>query len=168
MRSVITRGILKMLILSFALILAGSALAQSGQSQTGTPWVGEKAIQETTAQIMARHKPIVEPGNPAHEIREEIDAGRKLRTLRTNPLSPRTSQWPLAPISSLGRGGPYLPQTVGVNFLATTISNTPGFIPPETMGDVGPSNIVVMVNGSVRVFNKTGTLDAGTLEHHNR
>src|SRR5206468_4227056 len=34
------------------------------------------------------------------------------------------------------------------------------FIPPDPMGDVGPSQILVHVNGRIKVFSKSGTLGA--------
>ena len=49
--------------------------------------------------------------------------------------------------------------TIGVNFPASD-SKRPisGFIPPDTMGAVGPNHIGVMINGRWSVYNKTGTL----------
>ena len=158
----VVRGLVRVGMSSCALIAAASVFAGPGPEQ-GTPWTGEKPILETTAQIMARAKldPVWEPGQPARQIRIEHDFERD--RVKLNPKSPLVSQWPPARngVSILGKGGgPYLPQTVGTSFLATQISNTPGFIPPDTMGDVGPSHIVVMVNGSIRSFDKAGNLGA--------
>jgi uncharacterized repeat protein (TIGR01451 family) len=61
------------------------------------------------------------------------------------------------------------PQELGLSPLAPSFSNevtiglnqqlssgsTNGFIPPDTMGSVGPNHIVEMINGSFRVFSKT-------------
>ena len=41
---------------------------------------------------------------------------------------------------------PQAPQIVGVNFLGGQLSDTPGYIPPDSMGDVGPNQILVCVN----------------------
>ena len=46
----------------------------------------------------------------------------------------------------------------GVNFLGSTLNNTTGFIPPDTMGAVGPSQIVETLNGSFAIYDKTGNL----------
>ena len=49
--------------------------------------------------------------------------------------------------------------TEGLNFLASTINDTPGFIPPDTMGAVGLNHIVEMVNGAFAIYDKsTGAL----------
>jgi hypothetical protein len=46
-----------------------------------------------------------------------------------------------------------------VSFLGAQISES-GFIPPDSMGAVGPSQILVCVNGRIKVFDKTGVLGA--------
>ena len=53
---------------------------------------------------------------------------------------------------------PLNPQTIGTSFLGTQISEGPGYIPPDCMGDVGPSQIMVAANGRIKVFDKSGTL----------
>ncbi len=45
--------------------------------------------------------------------------------------------------------------SVGVNFSDGDISAS-GFIPPDTMGGVGPNHVAVMINGLYRVYDKTG------------
>jgi hypothetical protein len=66
---------------------------------------------------------------------------------------PFASNEPAAP-----QFGTLAPQTVGVNFLAVTLAEA-GFVPPDTMGDVGPNQIVVCVNSRIRTFTKTGVAD---------
>lgn len=47
----------------------------------------------------------------------------------------------------------------GLNFLGSTINNTAGFIPPDTMGAVGTNQIVEALNGSFAIYDKsTGNL----------
>ena len=45
--------------------------------------------------------------------------------------------------------------SIGQNFTGSTINNTAGFIPPDTMGTVGPNHIVEMLNGVFTIYNKT-------------
>src|SRR6185369_312433 len=54
-------------------------------------------------------------------------------------------------------GGPDNPQALGTSFLAATLSES-GFIPPDTMGEVGPTQIMVTLNGRFKLFDKAGTL----------
>jgi PKD repeat protein len=53
--------------------------------------------------------------------------------------------------------GPFNPQTVGTGFLGAQLSES-GFIPPDSMGAVGPSQFLVCVNGRIKVFDKNGNL----------
>src|SRR5262249_47194245 len=55
---------------------------------------------------------------------------------------------------------PFSPQTTGLSFTGATLSDT-GAFPPDSMGDVGPTQYIVAVNGRIRSFNKTtGVADA--------
>jgi hypothetical protein len=53
--------------------------------------------------------------------------------------------------ASGGSGG----LVVGTNFTASTFADS-GFIPPDTMGAVGPSHIVELINGRFVVYDKSG------------
>ncbi|MGZ6029673.1 MAG: IPT/TIG domain-containing protein [Myxococcaceae bacterium] len=55
------------------------------------------------------------------------------------------------------------PQTIGTSFTGATISDTPGFVPPDTMGAAGPTQYLVTVNGRFRSFSKTTGLADGAL-----
>jgi hypothetical protein len=52
--------------------------------------------------------------------------------------------------------GPKQAVTPSTSFIGVQ-SNQSGFIPPDSMGAVGPSQVVVFVNGRIRVFDKQGT-----------
>src|SRR5207248_694645 len=49
----------------------------------------------------------------------------------------------------------FQPQVVGTNFLGVQASES-GFIPPDSMGAVGPDQILVVANGRIKVFDKVG------------
>ena len=48
--------------------------------------------------------------------------------------------------------------TVGTNFEGGNSTQGPSVTPPDTMGEVGPANVVVPLNNQIRIFNRTGTL----------
>ena len=50
---------------------------------------------------------------------------------------------------------PVLPEAIGTSFKALGLSES-GFIPPDVAGDVGATQILVHVNGRIKVFAKTG------------
>lgn len=77
---------------------------------------------------------------------------------RRDPSSPAVSQWPpVERFSNLSE--PAIPQTVGTSFLGAAVSES-GFIPPDSMGAVGPTQVLVIVNGRIKVFSKSGVLGA--------
>lgn len=144
------------------LLLTVPICCQTIMAQTdGTPWTGEKGIRETVASIMAR-----ETGTPAKAAarREEreirVMPGR--RQLPQHPDALAVSVWPPAPgkrSRSVETLSALSPQPVGVDYLATQISETAGYIPPDCGGAAGPSQIVVCNNGIIRTFNKFGAAD---------
>ena len=147
-----TAALALLLSLSFS---TPTAAAPDDAEIVGVPWQGASGITESVAEIMERQRRIdaaAPPHGPPRPIREEFELERHPAP---NPDAPAVSQWPpsrepATPIESRA------PQPIGVNFLATQINEGPGFIPPDTIGDVGPTQIVVTVNGRIRVFDKAG------------
>src|SRR5712692_777483 len=52
---------------------------------------------------------------------------------------------------------PLAPQVAGVSFLGGQLSES-GFVPPDTDAAAGPSQILMCVNGRIKVFDKAGNL----------
>ena len=139
--------------------LAESVEPQSSAGEIeGIPWTGEPGITETVAEIMARERraPKAAATRP-RPTKREIEL-RKLLPPRRNPAGPSAavSRWPILE-RALAAPLPYNPQTVGTSFLGAQLSES-GFIPPDSMGDVGPSQILVAINGRIKVFDKNGVL----------
>ncbi|HYR45969.1 MAG TPA: hypothetical protein VER78_03095, partial [Thermoanaerobaculia bacterium] len=126
----------------------------------GAPWTGEPGISESVSQIMARETAaraqaaLGEPSAPK-EIRPELFDLKNLPR-EQNPLAPAHSRWPLSP-EGVQAAEALNAQTVGTSFLGARISES-GFIPPDSMGAVGPTQVVVIVNGRIKVFDKSGVL----------
>ena len=125
----------------------------------GHPWNGPKGITETIDAIMDRERkhPFIYTG--PHLTKEESEEFYHSKT--QNPTAPDVSSWP--PVSQdnifLRNKETGNPQTVGVTFDGPQLSES-GFIPPDNNGDVGPTQILVIANGRVKVFDKTGVLGA--------
>lgn len=127
---------------------------QNYGSNEDSIWHGEMGVTESVSQIMERDKfSSYVPGK--YIFREEYESERN--DLPENPTYD-VSSWPdnnldYSPVSpSLN------PQAIGISFLGTQISDGPGYIPPDCMGDVGPTQIMVAANGRIKVFNKDGSL----------
>jgi hypothetical protein len=131
------------------------------QETMGTPWYGEPGITETVDDIMARsriHDAFIGP-----RWRAQIEPQERERDkLPQNPDAPAVSKWPPGDPASEpqleGAVTPLNPQTVGTSFLGVQISDTPGWVPPDSMGSVGPDQVFVAANGRFRVFDKAGVL----------
>jgi len=151
----------------FAFVLAGMVLILSGPHdsaarpiRTQEPWIGEMGVSESTQQIMDRHSDYVRP------------AKLPFRAAKKHPLGRIDDDNLLADFASpdvplIGdAGGQGIPSTQGqsssVNFTAVTLNDTLAF-PPDSMGAVGPSQVIVAVNGRIRSFNKTTGLADGVL-----
>jgi hypothetical protein len=149
------------LVISGLVIHAQELTPASGT--VGTPWTGAPGVRETTAQIMAREARSgtqgqrgVRPVKPRYV--------RDASNLPQNPDSPLTSHWPLTGATSAAapaptQTSPRTPQSVGTSFLGAQLSDTIGYVPPDSMGDVGTNQIVVCVNGRIRSFTRNGVAD---------
>ena len=148
------------LFVSFALITSPAAvLASQGAPQSinpqlssdgsivGVPWIGEKGVTETVAQIMEREKSAPPVDTILLHTHPFLQA--------THPKSENLTA-PAANVTPAGRV-PFNPQVVGTSFLATILSES-GNIPPDTMGAVGPTQALVALNGRIKVFDKQGNL----------
>src|SRR5512143_1806001 len=88
------------------------------------------------------------PSTPLEERGKEIQGGP------IGVASPASEAAALTGIS-----GPTAPSLVaiGVNFRGSQRGVDSGFIPPDTMGAVGPDYVVELINGRFDVYDKTGT-----------
>ncbi len=154
------------LLLSCCVVLASLFFVSSGlHAQTssgeivGTPTTGEAGITLSVQEIMARES--LRPTAPFTGQYKEMDEFPLRPTPSANPLSPMTSSWPaLGKIQTPSDRQTFLnPQTVGTSFQAIQVSES-GFIPPDCGADVGPTQILVHLNGRIKVFSKSGVLGA--------
>ncbi len=79
------------------------------------------------------------------------------------PGSDILTQWPAPTEAPAGAEipEPLAPQTLGTQFDGATGPTETGAFPPDTMGAVGPTQVVIFLNGRLRTFNKTtGVADA--------
>jgi hypothetical protein len=78
---------------------------------------------------------------------------RKSKPIRRNPAPPLALRF--AP--GVERLEDRVAPAIGTSFLASQLSES-GFIPPDSNGDVSPTQILVAANGRIKVFSKTGVL----------
>ncbi|MBI5021660.1 MAG: putative Ig domain-containing protein [Ignavibacteriales bacterium] len=157
MKSLIIFTLNLSLFLSLIIFSGANSQVKNDQSITGVPWHGDRGVTEVVSQIVKREELSQKLPFAIRPRREEYHLPHKTEQ---NPSAPSISHWPFDEkvvqqneISSI-----MAPQTVGTSFLATQISEASGYIPPDCNGDVGPTQVLVHVNGRIRVFNKNGTV----------
>ncbi len=132
--------------------------AQDANEVVGIPWTGAPGITETVDEIMARQRVVGDnvPNIPREPRPEPMVA--RFNKLE-NPNSLAVSQWPPVDPKKLETEPPAAmnPQTVGVSFLATSLSDG-GVIPPDGTGDVSATQVMVTTNNRIKVYSKTGVL----------
>ncbi len=130
------------LIISFFLITPFILTAQI----TGTPNTVGKGITVPVSEIIRLTE---EEDKLPKEIymRPEFHTNRKPKQI---PGAQEVSKWP-AGGSNLTEGI-NATQTIHSNFLSTRVAES-GSLPPDSQGDIGPSQICIPVNGRIKVFN---------------
>jgi hypothetical protein len=126
----------------------------AAREQAGEP-AGEESEAAGREEESGGERPLAAaPGDAPLEtdIREKPEPGEE--------TGPSREPGPAAPQPRIGRSavGPKSSLSEGTSFLGAD-SNDSGFIPPDSMGAVGPTQILVFVNGRIRLFDKQGNPD---------
>ena len=130
-----------------------AATARAGETFTGAP-----GITETVDEIMAR-------ASVPELLERAVDAAPPRQGMRKapNPFAPRVASWPAAAADegarTLGPVPDRSPQTPLANFLAVAESES-GWLPSDAAGAVGPTQVMVVANGRIKVFDKAGNIGA--------
>ncbi|NDJ77913.1 MAG: hypothetical protein GYB65_16815, partial [Chloroflexi bacterium] len=113
---------------------------------------GSAPIRRTTAEIMTQQREV------------DVVPEARVAPLVTQPVTttaPAITEAAAVPPPSLVGA----PQTEGLEFISATRDDS-AFIPPDTMGVVGPTQFLTHLNGRIRVHDKTtgavGALDVST------
>lgn len=143
-----------------ALCIAASGLAQVKWTKGSPVKLGKSGVTETVAQIMSRPVQAIPYSKVVKYTEEE---GPERDDLMQNPSSLPVSSFPSKGdgTTTLGRSGPLF--ALSDNWLGPigggTGSESP-FVPPDTMGDVSPTQVFVTVNGRFKVYDRNGNLGA--------
>lgn len=126
-----------------------SRLAFAENETVGIPWTGKPGVSETVSEIMSRSKQALPGAGSPVEMKKR--ALRNFSSRSQSPYSPVAGNEPPTTTDT--------PQTSGISFLGARLADS-GFIPPDSMGDVGPTQVLVFVNGRIRVFDRNGVMGA--------
>ena len=124
---------------------------------TGVPWHGKKGFSETIEEIMNREgeHPFVYTG--PHEPKEESEEFNHVKS--QNPDAPNVTRWPSTGEDNIVPNNKQRenPQTIGTSFDGPQLSES-GFIPPDNNADIGPTQVLSIANGRVKVYDRSGVL----------
>lgn len=120
----------------------------------GETFRGEPGITETVEQIMERErntpKEVFDPNKVEIEVKHE-----KYRPNKIQPFEgANQSRFPISQNEDLLVNN-LLPQTVGTSIAGPgRNADSIGSIPPDSVGDVGPTQVLMHANGRVKVYDK--------------
>jgi hypothetical protein len=118
--------------------------------RVGVSWKGEPGITETVGEIMERDR---EMGLADHsQPRVAAPAPGPAPPKQPSPLS--------SPQRRAVRATSAAVPVLGTSFKAAEFIADSLSVPPDTMGAVGPTQILVHTNGRVRLFDKSGVMGA--------
>ena len=168
-----------LLVLALVVLVAvgcGGSNQQNAEAIKGKPITGGRSVTRSVAWIEAHRGPepqeaLQEPdvegsGSDAGAQREaaRLPSGQRIQE-KPEPEEeggpPKRASAQTVPLQRAGRAaiGPRSSLDEGTNFLGAD-SSASGFIPPDSMGSVGPTQIIVFVNGLIRVYDKQGNVVA--------
>ena len=148
-------------------LVSNSVAVQAAGTQASIPGIsvrGQKAIAETTAQIMARQNALAQQPQaaPIPLFNGKLSPGAR----QPNPASSGA-----LPVAQLGNqtGGPTGPAAASSVVLGLTFNGPDSTVtgcnltPPDTMGAVGPTQFIITVNCRFVSYNKTTGAADGVL-----
>lgn len=151
-------------LVAVVLSQSGDTGRQDAEAIKGQPWSGSEGRTVSVAKLIANRQaagrvvPAAAEGEAAgeslgHGVREKPEPGEERTTPKTAAVTAarqqRTGQAAITPSQAVTPGP--------TSFKAADLNDS-GFVPPDSMGAVGPSQILVSLNGRIRVFDKDGTL----------
>ncbi len=159
-----------LLVLALALVIAirsGDTSRRETGATVGKQWVGAAGISRSVGALKSTPVRATEPASEPDAESEPLghaasqQAGQKVREKPEPGEGPAGPSAPGHPVPQQRVGQAAITAnsslSAGTSFLGAQVSES-GFIPPDSMGSVGPSQILVSVNGRIKVFDKQGNL----------
>jgi hypothetical protein len=136
-------------------------ISQEPNGIPAVPFVMVSGGSRTTAEIMAEQAAADLAGV---SVQRPLLPERELPTVPLDPNAIQDSQWPPAagdqPASDLESPTVLTPSTV---IEGPQLGADSAAVPPDTMGDVGPTQYIIALNGRIRSYNKTTGAADGVL-----
>jgi hypothetical protein len=169
MKRRVTAAVLCVLALAAGVVLVGreGAGRRDTEAINGTSYTGSVGVRRSVAYLQSHHVRV--PQRPA--TTGEVGAARaEAGAVTTGGGDVREKPEPRegfpqrrphagAPLQRVGEAAVSQESSLsaGTSFLGAS-SSVSGFIPPDSMGAVGPTQVLVSVNGRIRLYDKQGNL----------
>lgn len=126
------------------------------QERIGIPTTGAMGIKVPVAELQRLTVAADRLPKPIR-MRKEFESHRHPVH---NPEAPRVSSWPVADNTFVNRVEQITAtQAIHSNFLGINISES-GFIPPDSNGDVGTTQVCITANGRIKFYNRNTVCQA--------
>jgi hypothetical protein len=138
--------------------MTGLAIPGATRAAAATQWTkgvtvtGSRGVTRSNRTLNARSDAATSDTRPRQSSPRRV----RQRTPESNPNSPAVASTPSGGSQVIG---PRLPQTIGANFLGAQLDDDSPFVPPDSMGAIGPTQFLVAVNGRIRTFTRAGAAD---------
>ena len=143
----------------------GEAQPQEGGEEAQPP-EGEQQTQPEEGGEQAEPEGEAQGGEPPRAGAESVGGQRVKEKPEPGEESlPPKVAGPAPPLQRSGPSaiGPKSSLSSGTSFLGADFGDS-GFVPPDSTGAVGPTQVLVDVNGHLRVFDKSGNQNPGDLD----
>lgn len=121
----------------------------------GTPYYGGKGITETVSQLMRRERNTPKKAFDPNFVEERPEVEEFIPKKVQPPGALAVPRFPYDPSDDNVIRNNFLPQAVGTSIAGPgRTADTIAAIPPDSVGDVGPTQVLMHVNGRVKVYDK--------------
>ncbi len=136
-------------------LATGFPAAAQAQSQTST--AGRIGVSRTVTGHLVTAQELASRANATRPATRPVVTRRGVLPPHAAPtnLAPADPSQAIAPAVEASTDSRKLPQALGAELQGLEITDTLGFVPPDTMGVVGPTQYLFTVNGQFRAFLKT-------------
>jgi hypothetical protein len=170
-RRVLLAVLFALALVPLVIVGCGDANRPGAEAIKGKPWKGTSGVTRSVTGVAARDEALA--GRPLTTPAEEVEGAEGAppeagRVPAGAPIGekPEPGEESMPPrrsgravrLQRVGKSAiaPSSELTANTSFLGAQ-TNESGFVPPDSMGAVGPSQVLVDVNGRIKVFDKSGS-----------
>lgn len=156
---------LRSVVLTSLIFFSSASFAQTASSpdMTKENFEFKTGVKVSMTELMVRqsllkvHRPKIKFHNDETEYRKNLPQNPDSPAIASSAGKQVGLDLGIFTAKPAGRIEPLF-ATVGTNFEGGNSTQGPTVTPPDTIGEVGPANVVVPLNNQVRIYNRSGSL----------